>query len=293
MPTSARRGRTRAAVLLLAACGSAARLRRRPARPWRVSVVASTDVYGSVVTAVGGDAVQVTSLIDDPAADPHGYEATPADAGRCRRRPLSSTTAAATTTSRCKLLESAGERRPVINVVRRCPGSTPTRGDFNEHVWYDLPTMQQLADAARGRRWAPIDPGDASGYRGQRRAFTAQVDALIDEGRGDQGRAHAGAQVAITEPVPGYLIDAAGLVDATPPEFAEAVEEDTDSARRRRRQTPPAVQRRPGRALVDNAQTEDPHHRPRSPGRAQADGVPVVEVTETLPEGVDRLRRSG
>src|SRR5262245_34774886 len=46
----------------------------------KVSAVASTDVWGSVIAAVGGDNVQVTSIIHDPQADPHSYETTPQDA---------------------------------------------------------------------------------------------------------------------------------------------------------------------------------------------------------------------
>src|SRR5690349_19255752 len=45
-----------------------------------VRVVASTNVYGSIVSAVGGDRVAVTSIIRNPDADPHEYESTPADA---------------------------------------------------------------------------------------------------------------------------------------------------------------------------------------------------------------------
>src|SRR3954468_22454305 len=40
-----------------------------------VRVVASTDVYGDLVATIGGDRVEVTSVIDDPSADPHSYEA--------------------------------------------------------------------------------------------------------------------------------------------------------------------------------------------------------------------------
>ena len=40
-----------------------------------VRVVASTDVYGSIVSAIGGSDVQVTSIITDPDRDPHSYEA--------------------------------------------------------------------------------------------------------------------------------------------------------------------------------------------------------------------------
>ena len=40
-----------------------------------LSVVASTNVWGDVAAQIGGDHVAVTSIISDPSADPHGYEA--------------------------------------------------------------------------------------------------------------------------------------------------------------------------------------------------------------------------
>src|SRR4051812_10415853 len=46
----------------------------------KIKVVASTDVWGSVASAVGGDKVQVKSVIHDPSADPHSYETTADDA---------------------------------------------------------------------------------------------------------------------------------------------------------------------------------------------------------------------
>src|SRR5947209_4855343 len=45
----------------------------------KIPLVASTNVWGSVLRAVGGDEVQVKALIDQPGADPHDYEAKPAD----------------------------------------------------------------------------------------------------------------------------------------------------------------------------------------------------------------------
>ena len=44
---------------------------------------------------------------------------------------------------------------------------------------------------------------------------------------------HAGAPVAVTEPVPLYLLEAAGLVNKTPEDYTAAIEEGTD--------VPPAV----------------------------------------------------
>ena len=90
--------------------------------------------------------------------------------------------------------------------------------------------------------------------------------------------------MAVTEPVPGYLIEAAGLVDATPPEFAEAIEEDTDPPAAVLAADPGAVRPDPVQALIVNAQTETPTT-DQVRQAAQTDGVPIVEVTETLPAG--------
>ncbi len=98
------------------------------------------------------------------------------------------------------------------------------------------------------------------------------------------GRAHPGARVAVTEPVPGYLIESAGLVDATPPEFAEAVEEDTDPPAAVVAQTLALFGPDPVRALIVNAQTETPTT-DQVRQAAQTGGVPIVEVSETLPAG--------
>src|SRR5438874_13112443 len=62
-------------VLALAACSGTS----SAANGGRIRVVASTDVWGDVVRQVGGSAVQVDSLIDDPDRDPHEYQADPRD----------------------------------------------------------------------------------------------------------------------------------------------------------------------------------------------------------------------
>jgi zinc/manganese transport system substrate-binding protein len=90
--------------------------------------------------------------------------------------------------------------------------------------------------------------------------------------------------VAITEPVPGYLVEAAGLTDATPPEFAKAIEEDTDPPAAVLQETLALFTADPVEALILNAQTETPTT-DQVRQAAQTGGVPIVEVTETLPAG--------
>ncbi|MGH9642746.1 MAG: metal ABC transporter solute-binding protein, Zn/Mn family, partial [Terriglobales bacterium] len=64
-----------ASALMLTACSGTTE-----SADGKINVVTSTDVWGSVVKAVGGDAVSVTALIDSPAKDPHDYETNSLDA---------------------------------------------------------------------------------------------------------------------------------------------------------------------------------------------------------------------
>jgi len=269
-----RAGAALVAVLMVAACGSPS---PPPAGP---SVVASTDVYGAVASAVGGDTAAVTSLIRSADADPHEYEPTPADTLAVSRATVFVANGGGYDDFATKLYDAASNK-PVNVVVTALSGFETDAPDFNEHVWYDLPTVKKLADYLATSLGAADQP-NANRYLDNAKKFDAQVDGLMTKVAAIKAK-HAGVKVAITEPVPGYLLDAAGLVVVTPPEFSEAVEEGTD---------PPAAVVTANNAtfaeakvLVENAQTTGPITA-QAEQAAAANRVPVVKVTETLPEGV-------
>ncbi len=69
-----------ASVLALAGCaGASPSAGSTPSANGKVAVVASTDVYGSIAQDIGGDFVNVTSIITSPTQDPHEYEASAQD----------------------------------------------------------------------------------------------------------------------------------------------------------------------------------------------------------------------
>jgi zinc/manganese transport system substrate-binding protein len=269
---------TPAVALALTACGAGA----ASTAPGKVAVVASTDVYGSIARAVGGDAVDVTSIIDTPDADPHEYEARPADAVAVNSAKVLVHNGAGYDDFATKLLDAAATKPAAIDVAQL--SGLQTGAAFNEHVWYSFPTVKKLAGTLAtdlGR----ADPAHAATFTANAAAFNTKIDALIATLDAIKAR-HGGQQVAITEPVPLYLVQAAGLVDATPEDFSKAVEEGTDppaavlAATLATLQGPSKV-----KALLPNAQTETPLTT-QIERAATANGVPVVKVTETLPAGV-------
>lgn len=275
------------AALVLAACGAGGGTAASPDDGGKVPVVASTSIYGSIVSAVGGDAVDVTSIIDSPDADPHEYESTPTDAAAVNGAKLVVHNGAGYDDFAGQLLDAAGSRPPAIEVAELSglESSVPAGEEFNEHVWYSLPTMKLLADRVAADLGA-ADPASAATFTANAMAFNTQIDGLIAKVEAIKVK-HAGAKVAITEPLPVYIIEAAGLVNATPEEFSEAVEEGTDPPAAVLADTlavfqgPDAV-----RALLANAQTEGPATAQVEQAAATG-GVPVVRMTETLAEGVD------
>ncbi|MBO0848848.1 MAG: zinc ABC transporter substrate-binding protein [Pseudonocardia sp.] len=243
--------------------------------------MASTDVYGSVANAVGGPHVKVTSLIHSPDADPHEYEATASDAAAAGEAKVLIANGGGYDDFIGKLAKATGGKAAVIDVSEL--SGLRTGPEFNEHVWYHLPTMAKLADRLAAEL-GKADPADAETYKANAAAFTSKLDGLTAKINAIKA-VHSGARVAVTEPVPMYLVEAAGLTNATPEQFAAAVERGDDPPAAVLNQTL-ALFDGPGKvgALLANAQTESPATTQVEQAAARG-GVPVVKVTETLPAG--------
>jgi zinc/manganese transport system substrate-binding protein len=257
-----------------------------PAGAPPLPVVASTDVYGAIVSAVGGNAVQVTAIINSPDGDPHEYESTPKDAAAVGKAKLVIYNGAGYDDFATKILAASGAKPTTIDVAQLSglQAQVPAGQEFNEHVWYNFPTVKKLADTI-ATDLGQADPAHAATFTANAQAFDTKIDALTAKLDAIKAK-HAGAKVAITEPVPLYMVTAAGLVNATPPQFSEAVEEGNDPPAAVLQQTlalfsgPDKV-----KALLPNTQTESPTTQ-QIERAAKSGSVPEVPVTETLPGGV-------
>ena len=289
--------------LLLSACGPTSGGDRPGAGDGVVEVVASTSVYGDIVRSIGGDKVRVTSIISRSSQDPHSYEATTQDKLAVSKAELVVENGGGYDDFLDKLASDTGlDRKNLLNAVSVSglkPGSansTPAThdddghshaGGFNEHVWYSPAAMSRLADALAEKLGA-LEPSSAGDFRTNAAALKKELGGLETRlSTLKASAAHGG--VAVTEPVPVYLLEAAGLENRTPAEYSAAIEAGSD--------VPPAVLRsaidvvKSGkiRLLAYNPQTEGPQTRALKEA-AVAAGVPVVDFSETLPEGKGYLQ---
>ncbi|MFE4968685.1 metal ABC transporter solute-binding protein, Zn/Mn family [Streptomyces sp. NPDC056660] len=281
-----------ASLALLAGCGSSSdsgsdgSSAPGPASSSRIPVVASTNVYGDIVKRIGGDHVDVTSIISDPDQDPHSYEADTQNQLTLSKAKVVVENGGGYDDFVDRMLKSSDSAAEVINAVKVSGKTAPKGGALNEHVWYDFPTVAKIADsiaAALGR----ADATDAAAFTRNAETFKARLTRLESK-EAQIKKEHGGAGIGITEPVPLYMTEASGLVDKTPAEFSEAVEEGSDVSARILRETLALYSDKQVKALVYNAQTSGPQTE-KVESAAKAAGVAVVPVTETLPKGKDYL----
>ncbi|MCI4674497.1 metal ABC transporter solute-binding protein, Zn/Mn family [Candidatus Mycolicibacterium alkanivorans] len=249
------------------------------------TVVASTDVWGSIAHAVAGDHAKVTSIITNASADPHSFEASPSDA-------------AAISDATLVVYNGGGYDHWVDDVLADHPAVASVNAyslhaaapgepsPANEHVFYDLGTAKAVA-AAVADRLAQDDPTHAADYKNNAADFNRSADAIAHTEKSIR-TTHPGAAVAATEPVAHYLLVAAGLTDKTPAGFASAVEQDTDPAPVDIAAMLDLIKNRQVAAVVFNNQTVTAVTK-QVQAAAQNAGVPLVDVTETLPAGSDYL----
>ncbi|MEV6234898.1 zinc ABC transporter substrate-binding protein [Saccharopolyspora shandongensis] len=259
----------------------------------KIKVVASTSAWASVVQAIGGDDVEVEAIISDPNADPHSYESTPQDAAKVTDADLVVFNGGGYDEFMEKILGSSGQGKPAIEAVEdehegEPAGAHEEHGheghdhSANEHVWYDLHVVQEVA-AQVNAELSKLQPAKAEQFGKAAGHFAEDIGKL--QGRvGELGDQNRGKPVIVTEPVAHYLVEAASLQDITPPEFVKAVEAESDPSAAAVAAIQNAVNSKQAAAVIYNPQTESPVTR-NVRSAAEQNQIPVVEMTETLPQG--------
>ena len=250
------------------------------------TVVASTDVWGSVAQSVAGDDAKVTSVITSGSADPHSFEASPADVAAIADASLVVYNGGGYDKWVETVLDNHAEIPAVDAYALLNAGAIGEPQPANEHVFYELDTAKAVANQIADKL-AEEDPQKSSEYRSRAEDFGRQADVILRNQRA-VGADRPDAAAVATEPVAHYLLQRAGLIDKTPAGFANAIEQDTDPAPVDVAAMLDLVTKGEVAVLVYNEQTATEVTR-KVRTAAEGAGVPVVQVTETLPAGSDYL----
>jgi zinc/manganese transport system substrate-binding protein len=263
-----------AACLWLAGCAPGT------PEPTKLRIVAVERVYGDLAQQLGGPDVEVTTILNSPSADPHAYEPTPRDADAVAAADLVIEDGLGYDAFADKLVAASPRAGRTVLSAGALGGHA--LGD-NPHVWYEMRTLSRVIDAlaASLESRLPARRGAIAGAGARLAAWTRRQSAALAA----LGRRHAGAAVAITEPVFDYVLEAAKLRIATPRSFSHAIEDGADPAPQDVETMRALLAGRAVAAFVYNSQTVEPSTR-RLLEVATAARVPVVPITETLPAGL-------
>jgi zinc/manganese transport system substrate-binding protein len=242
----------------------------------KLQVIAGENFWGSIASQIGGNDVQVTSIVSDPNADPHEYESNTTDARLFASAQLVILNGAGYDSWGDKLISgSPNPNRLVLNVADLLGKK---EGD-NPHFWYNPTYVNEVAEQIEKDMIAQ-DPVHDADYQKNYEAFEASA-ADYQNRIASIKQQYAGTKVAATEDIFQYLATASGLDLISPPAFTQAVAEGND---------PPAdsivtfqEQLKSGqvKVLVYNQQTVTPLT--ESMKKLAADeGIPVIGITETI-----------
>jgi zinc/manganese transport system substrate-binding protein len=243
-----------------------------------VKVVAAENFYGEVVKQLGGDHVQVTSILSNPDEDPHLFEASPKTARALQNAALVVYNGADYDPWMDKLLAaSKGEKRTTLVAAQL----TGKKSGDNPHLWYDPATMPTVAKAV-SQYLVQADPAHKSDYDARLATFLASMKP-VDDKVADLKAHYKGVPVTATEPVFGYMADAIGL-DVRNGRFQLAVMNDTEPSASDIAAFERDLKERRVHVLIYNSQATDALTK-RMLKVAQDSHVPSISVTETLPAG--------
>jgi zinc/manganese transport system substrate-binding protein len=260
---------------MLAGCGGAG------SAGGRLDVVASTNVYGDIAGQIGGPHVHVTSILSNPNADPHLFEPGSANGLAVATADVVIQNGVGYDSFMTKLEQAAPSSKRRVVTIADVLG---VRGhDANPHLWYDVPRLPTIARTI-AQALAQADPAHAPAYERGERRFVSSL-APLDREVAHIRSAHAGAPVAYTEPVPGYLVTAAGLRNLAPTGFTRAIEDGTEPAPQAVSDMNDLLVNRRVKLLLYNSQTTSPITS-RMRDAAEGAHVPVVAVTEMLPSSL-------
>lgn len=261
----------------VAACGSG---RSSSEKSGTIEVVASVNQWGTVAKTLGGGNVNVTSIINSTNVDAHDYEPTTSDIAKLQKAQVIIVNGAGYDAWAVKAAQSAN-----ATIVNAAAVGGVNDGE-NPHVWFSADVRKAVAQAI------------TEAYEQADAAKKSDFDKLHDQWKSEENNVESkiaevkqksdGLAYAATESVASYLAEDMGLTDATPSGYARATANESEPTSTDIKQFTDALKAGEIKLLIVNTQ-EESELTGKITNAAKSANVPMVELTEQMPEQYDSL----
>ena len=243
----------------------------------QIHVVAAENFWGSLAAQLGGTRVQVTSVITNPATDPHDYEPSAVDARTFAGAQMAIVNGVGYDPWAPKLIAANPVHGRIVLTVGDLVGVKP---GGNPHRWYSPSNVQQVISAIV-HDYSKLDPKHAAYFAHQKAQLEttglAEYKNLIATIRRRFGGTPVGASESIFAP----LAQALDLKLITPYSFLKAVSEGTEPTAADKTTIDRQIAKKQIKVWVFNSQNSTPDVA-RLTDAARKQGIPVTMITETL-----------
>lgn len=261
----------------VAACGSG---QSTSEKNGTIEVAASLNQWGTVAKALGGDNVNVTSIINSTNVDAHDYEPTTSDIAKLQKAQVIIVNGAGYDAWAVKAAQTAN-----AIIVNAAEIGGVNDGE-NPHVWFSADVRKAVAQAIT-EAYEQADAAKKNDFDKMNDQWAAEennVESKIAEVK----QKTDGLAYAATESVASYLAEDMGLADATPSGYARATANESEPTPTDIKQFTDALKAGEIKLLVVNTQ-EESELTGKITDAAKSVEVPMVELTEQMPEQYDSL----
>jgi zinc/manganese transport system substrate-binding protein len=262
-------------ALLASACSSAA---ASGSSGGKIVAVGAENEYADVLQQVGGEYVQVSAIMSNPNTDPHTFEASASVAREVSAAQVVVQNGVGYDTFMSTIENAAPSSSRKVIVVQNLlglPTDTP-----NPHLWYKPVTMPAVANAIAADL-AAIQPAHASYFKANAAAFIGSLTAWDNAIAAFKAK-YPNTPVATTEPVADYMLQAVGADNLTPWALQADIMNGTDPSAQDVAVERSLFTQHKVKAFLYNQQVTDSLTESFI-ALAQANGIPVVGVYETMP----------
>ncbi len=188
----------------------------------KLQVVATTNIVGDVVRQVGGDHIELTTLMGI-GVDPHSYVPTPADTAAIHDAHVVFANGAGLEANLDKMVENAGgdavevivsqgiELRQLVGGHAGEEDAGHGQGDGDPHVWFDVRNVIRWVETIE-HALSALDPASSEAYRANAVAYRQQMEDLDGWiAKQMDTLPKANRRLVTNHPAFGYLADRYGL----------------------------------------------------------------------------------
>jgi zinc/manganese transport system substrate-binding protein len=252
----------------------------------KLRVVAAENFWGSIAAQLGGDRVQVQSIIVNPDTDPHSYEPTAQDARTMAGAGMAVVNGIGYDEWASRLLSANPVRGRALLDVGDVLG---LKAGANPHQWYSPSSVRRVI-AAIEADYDRLKPRDAGYFAKQRELFETRSLARYDRLREEIRTKYAGVRVGYSESIFQPLGEDLHLRLMTPYSFAKAIAEGSEVSAQDKQTVDSQAENREVKVWVFNSQNVTPDVQ-RVNEIARARQIPIATVTETLSPAGDSFEQ--